>query len=426
MHVHKAVLSYLSTRVLNTPLLIAPAKLETILGVIGPRIGLETQEIDIPISESRGTERHSATGSDIAIIPVYGTLVQRTQGLQTVSGLRSYGSIRQDFKTALADPGVAAILFDFDSNGGEVAGVHDLIDEIYKARGTKPIYAYANESAYSAAYGLASAADEIIIPRTGGVGSIGVVAVHVDQSEADKEKGLKYTPIYAGAKKIDFSEHQPLSDQARESVQKDINQIYDLFTKTVARNRKAHISLQEIRDTEAGIYMGKQAVKVGLADQVMSWDAAIKYIQTKMKKGGMPMNSIEATKQIETILGEDGVKAEEVMSGLGYALQSDMESKHQKEIQAAKDEAAVTIDAAVQRVNEITDICLLAEKPEMIKGFLEGEMSVEDVRKAVMDAKAKASPPEIISTVGAISTGEVNPLIANAKKRASKAKKEVA
>lgn len=425
MKLHKAVLGHLSTRVLNVPLLIAPAKLEVILSVIGSRIGLEAQEIEVPVLESRVSKKKvSIENPEIDIISVHGTLVHRTQGLDTLSGLRSYLSIRKDFQQALENPVSSAILFDFGSNGGEVAGMHDLADAIYEARGTKPIYAFVNEAAYSAAYGLASAADEIIIPRTGGVGSIGVVAVHVDQSGADEKEGLIYTPIYAGQHKIDFSSHQPLSDQAREVVQREVNQVDDLFKKTIARNRKTRVSLQEVRDMEAAIYMGKNAVKVGLADHVMSWDATIKYIISQIKKGGVPMNSAQAIEQIKTVLNEDGVEMEEVMSSLNYVPRADIENVETL-AQSASDDYAASVEAMSQRTNEIVDICMLAGTPDMIREFLAGDMSIENVRKKVMDAKADASQ-EIISTVGAISTGEVNPLIANAEKRAGKAKKEAA
>ena len=426
MKLHKAVLGHLSARVLNVPLLIAPAKLVVILSIIGSRVGLEMQEIETPVLESQIAKKgSSAVNPSIDIISVHGTLVHRTQGLQSLSGLRSYLSIRKDFQEALENPASSAILFDFGTNGGEVAGMHDLADAIYEARGTKSIYAFINEAAYSAGYGLASAADEIIIPRTGGVGSIGVVAVHVDQSGADEKEGLVYTPIYAGKHKIDFSSHQPLSDQAREVVQQEVNQVDDLFKKTVARNRKTRISLQEVRDMEAAVYMGKEAVKVGLADHVMSWDATIKYITSQIKKGGVPMNSAQAIEQIQTILSGDGVETEAVVSGLGFAVRKDMEKTHQTENQAVKEDAVAAISAATKRSGEIVDICLLAGTPEMIKSFLAGEMSIEDIRKEVMDAKARASQ-EIISTVGAISTGEENPIIKNALKRAGKTKKEAA
>ncbi len=428
MRIRKPVLSLLQSRIVNTPLLIRPEKLETILGIIGERIGLEENEVDISaLAGQAGSKNRSAaiTSQDIAVIPIYGTLAYRTQGLQSLSGLTSYNSVRDSFREAMANPGAAAILLDIDSPGGETAGLFDLVDEIYSARGTKPIYAYANESAFSAAYGIASAADEIIIPRTGGVGSIGVVTVHVDVSKADEKAGYKYTPIYSGARKIDFYRHRPLSDQARDAIQKESDRIYDIFTATIARNRKVRMSLRQIKDTEAGIYMGEEAVEIGLADHVMSWDAAIEYImqqQTKNKKGGAPMNSEQAIEQIKAILDHDEVEAEKVMSSFGYISQNDMEKTLEEAKIAAGEEAAEkaskeAVDRYAAQVKEAVDLCLLADMPGMIKEVLETEMSIEDIRKKIMDAKAKASV-EIRSTI--MPASEESPLVRNARMRAER------
>jgi ClpP class serine protease len=131
-----------------------------------------------------------------------------------ILGGTSYDSIREEFQAALADPSVGAIVFDIDSPGGEVSGCFDLVDEIFNARGIKPISAIVNEMAYSAAYAIASAADKVILPRTGGVGSVGVICVHMDQSQYDANVGVKFTPIFAGSHKGDFTPHAPLSTSA--------------------------------------------------------------------------------------------------------------------------------------------------------------------------------------------------------------------
>jgi ClpP class serine protease len=78
--------------------------------------------------------------------------------------MTGYDGIRQAFLTAMEDPDISGICLDIDSPGGEVAGCFDLVDVIYGARGKKPIHAILTESAYSAAYAIASAADRISVP----------------------------------------------------------------------------------------------------------------------------------------------------------------------------------------------------------------------------------------------------------------------
>ena len=168
-------------------------------------------------ARAASSRKSTKGGGQIAVIPVYDSLVFRTLGLRALSGLTSYEDIRGRFREARDDSSVEGILFDIDSHGGEEAGLFDLVDEIHEARGEKPIMAVANEMAYSAAYAIASAADEIYLPRTGGVGSIGVVALHVDQSSYDAQKGFKYTYIYAGSHKIDYSPRPPFPRDSKQA-----------------------------------------------------------------------------------------------------------------------------------------------------------------------------------------------------------------
>jgi signal peptide peptidase SppA len=314
---------------------------------------------------------------------------------------------------------VAAIVFDIDSPGGEVAGLFDLVDEIYEARGAKPIYAIANESAYSAAYAIASAADEVYLPRTGGVGSIGVIAIHVDQSSFDEKTGFSYTPIFAGARKNDFSRHEPLSDEARRTLQAEIDEMYDLFVDTVARNRA--IEASRIRATEAGFFQGKKAVNAGLADKVLPWDKAIRNITSKTR-GGVFMS---LKKKLEALLsGFSGEEIKGELAELGYVPQASHASQSdQVEDTPPPDTEQVTEEARQQAVSdtrEIVEICALAGMPQMALSLIDSGATAEEARKKVLEAKADDAGDEIISTVGAISTGETNPLVADARRRAEK------
>ena len=135
------------------------------------------------------------------------------------------------------DPEVKAILLDIDSPGGESGGVFDLADRIRAATLVKPVWAVANDMAFSAAYALASAAQKVYVSRTGGVGSIGVIAIHVDQSLRDAQEGLHFTAVYAGDRKNDLTPHAPLSNDAQRFLQGEVDRVYGLFVDTVARQR---------------------------------------------------------------------------------------------------------------------------------------------------------------------------------------------
>jgi signal peptide peptidase SppA len=272
----------ISKRLTNAPLLIYPENINTILNIANGPIGLA--HLSLPDKEDTMHQaRHIGLilHGSVAVIAVNGFLHQHSGDviIDQLLGGTSFETLREQFHTALNNPNVSAIVFDVDSPGGDVSGCFDLVDEIYNARGIKPICAVANEMAYAGAYAIASAAEKIYLPRTGGVGSVGVVYVHTDQSKFNEKLGVKYTPIYAGSHKADFDRHAPLSAAAQKARQDEINRIYELFISTVARNR--NISPQAVRDTDAGLLFGENAVTAELADAVMPWGKVLDEMKKK-------------------------------------------------------------------------------------------------------------------------------------------------
>ncbi len=183
--------------------------------------------------------------------------------------MTSYENIHEEIESALEDKSIETILLDIDSPGGEVNGVFDLADFIYESRVKKRIIAIANDDAYSAAYAIASSAEKVFVSRTSGVGSVGVIASHIDQSGFDEKQGIKYTTIFAGSRKNDLNPHEPMTSESLESLQKEVGRLYEMFLQLIARNRG--LSIEKIRSTEAGLYFGEKAVEIGLADGVTTF-----------------------------------------------------------------------------------------------------------------------------------------------------------
>lgn len=277
----------LASRLFNQPLAIHPQKAEMLMAVLASRMGVldvtrlvradgATVHLENPEApgdwERSGQKPYSVTAEGVATIDVCGTLVQKLGSLQPYSGMTGYDGIRACFLDAWADPKIKAIALNIDSPGGEVAGCFDLVDTIAAARGRKPIHAILTECAYSAAYAIASAADRISVPRTGGVGSIGVIAMLVDLSKALASEGITVNLIQFGARKADGSEFIPLEPEARARFQQQIDQLGALFVNTVSANRK--LSASVVRATEAATFQGADGVRLGLADAVASPDQA--------------------------------------------------------------------------------------------------------------------------------------------------------
>ena len=282
----------IAQRVFNTPLMVDPAKALAFLTGLGPRITgreitVEGMAVD-PADEANATlpARASLFGDDltnrqarnggqpfavvdgIAVIEIAGTLVHRGAWIGQSSGLTSYEGIAAQLQAALGDPAIRGIALDIDSFGGEVAGAFDLADRIRAARAQKPVHAFVADHALSAAYALASQADRIILPRTGAVGSIGVVAMHSDMSGALDQKGIAVTLIHAGARKVDANPYQPLPEAVRDRIAGELEDLRQLFAETVAAGRGRRLDTLRALGTEASVFRGEAAVFAGLADEV--------------------------------------------------------------------------------------------------------------------------------------------------------------
>jgi len=388
------LLPHIAARVFGAPLMISRAKLDVILSVLTPRLQGESLSVASP-ALTRGYE---VTPDGVSIIPILGTLVRRTVGLEAQSGLSSYVNIGQQIKQALADNAVKAILLDVDSPGGEAGGAFDLADEIYAARDIKPIWAVANEEAFSAAYVLAAAATKIYISQTGGVGSIGVIAMHLDQSQADADDGLKYTAIYAGAHKNDCSPHDPLSDPAKAVIQTEVNRVYGLFVNAVARMRGQ--SVENVQSTEAALYFGDNAVAARLADKLGTFDDALNDLTASLvpKSIQLSFSSNKTTnRKAKTMTNTDkqpAIEAENDVPNL-EALSAEFQEKAKAEARAE----------ALAYVTEVNDLCALAGQSAKASDFIAKAIPVAEVRRALLTAKAAEAESSAI--VGLISNNQI-------------------
>ena len=243
-------------RAFNTPLLVEPTKAMAFLSGLGPRIlgrRVDMASGDVAPETVPQLPRHASIlaghllesagqrGSSpylvvdgVAVIEIAGVLIHRGSWIGQSSGQTSYEGIAAQIAAAADDPGVRGVALEIDSFGGEVAGVFDLADRIRATRAAKPVWAFVAEHAFSAGYALASQADRILLPRTGAVGSIGVVVLHADLSGQLDQDGVRVTLIHSGRHKVDGHPYAPLSAQVQDDIQREIDVLRFLFTETVA------------------------------------------------------------------------------------------------------------------------------------------------------------------------------------------------
>ncbi len=287
--------SYVLQAFMQTPWAILPSKLAELEEIMVRHISgekLEAEEIQARIQGAAARPQNRQVNS-VAVLPLFGTIIPRADYFEESSGATSAESFGKQFAKLLADPSVDAIVIDVNSPGGQVGGIQEISQQIYDARGTKPIIASANQLMASAAYWVGTAADELVVTPSGEVGSIGVFAVHQDMSAALQEAGLKLSIISAGKYKVEGNPYEPLTEEARGAIQSSVNDFYDAFVNDIARNRG--VSPDAVRNGfgEGRVVSARQAVDLGMADHIETLNETI----SRLFSGQVPASQSSAMQE---------------------------------------------------------------------------------------------------------------------------------
>lgn len=247
-----------------------------------------------------------AMNGDVAVVKIQGPLSQRGGWFWD-----GYDKIRSRFEKALEDPKVRAVTLQIDSPGGAVAGLFETARAMRRAAADarKPVIAYADELAASAGYALASVADEIYLPESGTVGSVGVISVLADRSKLNERMGVRVHVLTTGKHKGDGHPDKPLTDEVIARYQERVNALGAQFNEMVADARG--VSPAYVKGLEAAVFHGAAAVKGKLANGVASFDEVLRLAGDKAKasrssgrRQEKPMNTEKATAAGGTVGGE--------------------------------------------------------------------------------------------------------------------------
>lgn len=460
----------IAQRAFNTPLMVEPSKALAFLSGLGPRITgreirFQGEMIDdgdlahaaLPARASliggelaerardRGT-RPFALIDGIAVIEIAGTLVHRGAWIGQSSGITSYEGITAQIDAAVADTAVRGIALEIDSFGGEVAGAFDLADRIRATRDQKPVHAFVAEHALSAGYILASQASHITLPRTGAVGSIGVVTLHSEMSGMLDQKGINVTLVHAGAHKVDANPYEPLPKNVQNRMQLELEGLRMLFAQTVAKGRGELLDIEAALETEAAIFRGVEAVTAGLADAVSDPRSAFRAFaedrhdpgaiaflhattripQTRTRKE-IPMNpSTESTDETDTKTSAVQTPAQTPTEANAPFAPVSTQALPHPAIPITPNAAAPDADAIRAQAAEVAQICAQAARlgvsidtADAVKRGLEPGA----LRAQVLNSLAATSDAAlIVATTPAAESTKNSPLVAAAKKAAAEAR----
>jgi signal peptide peptidase SppA len=280
--------SHIAQQLLNKPVAIHPHKMEILMCALQHKLGIVSMEtVDGVTLEAkamidraalaRDATRDFKSGKtyhvdgDIAVIPVEGTLVHKYGFLDPMSGFCGYDGLSRKLNDAMRDPDILGIWLDIDSPGGAVSGLMAFVEELAMStqeEGGKPIYAYVNEQATSAAYAIASVCDKIYGPADAMVGSIGAVMVHTSIADALSDNGINVTVIRSGERKMRGNSYENIDKETLSKFQASVDDVRNRFANLVSMGR--NIPVAAILATEADWFEGQEAVDRGLMDAIVS------------------------------------------------------------------------------------------------------------------------------------------------------------
>lgn len=209
----------------------------------------------------------------------------------------SYDEIKCRVADALASRPTSVMLV-IDSPGGEVSGCFETARELraMAEAARVPLVTYVDGMAASAGYALACCGSTIYTPQTAIVGSIGVISGLVDMTEALTSWGIRVRLVTSGERKADGHPYQAISDGAVAALQSMVDTLAGIFFQWVAEARSsAGITVESIRAMQAGVVLGADAKRAGLADEVVATlDEAIALVASRPSAAPAPASIARA------------------------------------------------------------------------------------------------------------------------------------
>lgn len=256
----------------SKPWAILPDHLEMICSIArreNESIEAVAAKLGRPLQNTRTVEVRDG----VAIVPVTGPVFRYANLFTDISGATSLEVLATDFSTAENDPAIKAIVLNMDTPGGEANGIAEFAQMVRSA--SKPVVAYVDGMAASAGYWIASAANEIVMSKTGEVGSIGAV---VGVQASKDQRYIEIVSSQSPKKRPDVN-----TADGRQQIQARIDALAQVFVEDVANYR--NVETQNVLDNfgQGDMRMGEEAVALGMADRVSTLENVIAGLSGKSK-----------------------------------------------------------------------------------------------------------------------------------------------
>lgn len=231
--------------------------------------------------------------NNVGIVSISGPLVTENNRWNRYFGVVSYEEIRNAVFSAIEHPEVSAVLLLLGTPGGSASGVSGAADFIREVNDSLcPVYAFTDTVMASGGYWLGSSSKEIFAGKLATVGSIGVITTHASYAERLKKDGVEVTVIRKGEYKSLGTPYEKLDGKAREQIEAQMDSIYNVFLETVSDYRGIPIPALIATAAEGRVFIGAEAVPVGLVDSIDTFDRVVEHISSKHKNNveGLEVN----------------------------------------------------------------------------------------------------------------------------------------
>lgn len=399
--------------------------LETLLDIAARQNDATPEAIEAYRAKSLANTDRARSRDGVAILDVIGATFKRANLFTAMSGATSYDMLRADFQAALDDPKVKSILLNIDSPGGEASGVHELAQAVFEARGSKPIVAYVGGLGASAGYWLASAADKIVVDATAALGSIGVQVAYRADSPKAGQKEITFTSSQSPMKNAD-----PETEAGAKAVQDRIDAMASVFYEAVARNRGVDTETALKNFGKGGIFVGKDAVKAGLADELGSFEGVLAELagarKTAAKSGrdtrnkGISMSETAAETANEPKVDVSALVAEKVAEALAA---NNARIVALNKIAAAHGVASDKLNAAIAGGTSVADFALEAADAVVAAKAADAAKAAERTEAAVAALKTDGDKTAEVTPSTGVEKTEDDEIEALAKATAGHIKK---
>ncbi len=282
-------------------------------------------------------------------------------------GMTGYPEIREAMISAATDASVQHIILDIDSGGGAVSGVDDTAKLIRLVHdNVKPVTAFTDGSMYSAAYWLGSSAGEVYASKAAGMGSIGVIATHMERSEMLKEAGIGVTVVRAGKYKALANGVEKLTEEGKAQIQAGVDAAYKIFVGHVAEMRGKSYEFADSVMAQGREFYGQAGADAGLVDGIKSFDQVMSdvkrnFVDPSIKTAYTPGKQATGLR-VEKDNGENGMGmkvrkalSEQDIAALAAGATLEADQAPETGAQAETDVAAQVEDVEVSAQVETSD-----------------------------------------------------------------------